>query len=111
MTVFSKVCGWLTAAEADRQGLAVELGVSAAVDAAIDAERLVGAVLVGAEVAGEAGERHRVAELAPALDVEPDAVVAAASTARFGTTDGLALGRADDVGPATSASLTVTIRR
>ena len=57
-----------------------------------------GAVLVGAEVAGEAGERDGVAELAAALDVELHAVLAAAFTNRRGTRIAL-----PSVAPTTSA--------
>src|SRR5262249_56094462 len=85
--------------ERGREGLAVERRGVGPVDPAVDAERLVGAVLVRAELAREARERHRVAELAPALDVELHAVVARRADEPHRDADGPALGRADDVGP------------
>ena len=88
-------------AEAGRQGLAVELGVGRpGRRGGRSTNGAVGPVLVGAEVAGEAGQRDGVAERAPALDVEADPVAVAGL-------EGLARARRialPSAGPTTSAA-------
>ena len=95
---FSNVVGLTATPKPDRQHLAVELG-RGRVDrrgARSTATRLA-AVLVGAEVAGEARERDGIAEAAPALHVEADPVGLADLERLARDGDGLALGRAGDV--------------
>ena len=81
-------------AEAGGQDLAVELRRGRPVDPAVDPGRAVGPVLVGAEVASEPGHRDRVAERAPPLHRQADAIGIAGLEGLHGHGDGAALRRA-----------------
>ena len=92
-------------------GLAVELGRGREVDAPVDPGDAVGAVLVGAEVAGESGERDGDSRTAPAFHRRSGRGSAVADLERR-PGDGDAL---PSVGPRTSrvatwVSLTETVR-
>ncbi len=83
--------------ESDRQGLAVELRIGRRIGPAFDPGDATGPGLFGAELAGEAREHRRVAELAPAFHREPDPVGLADLDRGPRDGDGLARGGSLDV--------------
>ena len=84
--------------ETGGERLAVEFRVGGRVDPPVDHGRLADTGLLRREVAGEPGQGHRVAVRPPAGDREPDAVGVAGLEHAAGDEDGLAGGRAVDLG-------------